>query len=134
MKIRRALVCLVPFALIACSDAKNADESTSTSTTSTTVADNTTTSAPQEVICDVTVGVDSGATNRCEAKVGATVRITVLNPDAADELHLHDYDLTTGEIAAGEEASIVFTADKDGEFELESHVTEEVMMILVVSP
>ena len=96
----------------------------------------TTTSSTSVVVaskCEVTVGVDSGEDNRCEVSLGSEVRITAVNPDAADELHLHDYDLTTGEMVAGEPSSIVFTADRAGEFELESHVTEEVMMILVVN-
>lgn len=128
MKIRRTLVCLLPLALIACSSSK--DENFST----TTVAGSTTTTAQKDVTCTVTVGVDSGDTNICRVKLGASVRIKVLNPNAADELHLHDYDLTTGDIAAGEEASIVFTANRAGEFELESHITEELMMTLIVNP
>jgi hypothetical protein len=80
------------------------------------------------VSVDVTVGVDSGPTRRVDVALGAPVTINLTNPDADDEFHLHGYDLSPGETA-----SISFTADKAGEFELESHVTGEVLVVLVVS-
>lgn len=134
MKSRLLLSALTVVSLASCSDDKAA-ENTTTSTTSPKAPSSTTstTTDSSSSTCEVTVGVDSGEDNRCEVALGSEVRITAVNPNAADELHLHDYDLTTGEMAAGEPSSIVFTADKAGEFELESHVTEEVMMILVVT-
>ena len=85
------------------------------------------------VSVDVTVGVDSGPTRRVDVALGAPVTINLTNPDADDEFHLHGYDLSPGETPQGETASISFTADKAGEFELESHVTGEVLVVLVVS-
>ena len=40
--------------------------------------------------------------------------------------------MSTGETAKGGTASISFTADKPGEFEVESHVTEEIILVVVV--
>ncbi|NBR66767.1 MAG: hypothetical protein EBS48_01340 [Actinobacteria bacterium] len=85
------------------------------------------------VTVDVTVGVDSSATRRVDVALGAPVTLNITNPGADDEFHLHGYDLSPGMTPKGETASISFTADKAGEFEVESHVTEEVLVVLVVS-
>ena len=133
-KVKKAICLLVvaPVFLIACSDDGSANETT----TSTTVAQSTTstTAVLTAKNCEVIVGEGSGEQNTCEVSVGDEVTITVTNPNAADEVRLHGYGLPTGDMEAGVSASISFTADEAGEFELESHVTEEVMMMLVVNP
>ena len=67
-----------------------------------------------------------------EAKKGQSVRI-VVRSDEPDELHLHGYDV---EQAARPERppSSASTADLEGIFELESHVSETVIARLVVNP
>jgi len=60
------------------------------------------------------------------------VNITLTNPNADDEFHLHEYDLSTGDTPKGEFAVISFTADKAGLFDLESHVTDEVLVIISI--
>ena len=60
------------------------------------------------------------------------MNITLTNPNADDEFHLHEYDLTAGDTPKGEAAVISFTADKAGLFDLESHVTEEVLVVISV--
>ena len=42
------------------------------------------------------------------------------------------HDLGGSEVPAGEEAIFEFVADETGTFEVESHVTGEVLMVLVV--
>jgi hypothetical protein len=42
------------------------------------------------------------------------------------------YDLSPGETKMGEASIISFTADKAGDFEIESHVTEDVLVIIRV--
>ena len=54
-------------------------------------------------------------------------------PEADDEFHLHGYDMTTGKTKKGETSTITFVADKAGEFEVESHVSEQVYVTIVVS-
>ncbi len=54
-----------------------------------------------------------------EVAQGADVRIEVMS-DIADELHLHGYDLEL-EVEPGELAVLEFTADIEGEFELDTH-------------
>jgi hypothetical protein len=80
----------------------------------------------------VTVGTDSAADRVEEVPLGSQVNITLTNPNADDDFHLHGYDLTPGKTPKGEAAVISFTADKAGLFDLESHVTEEVLVVISV--
>ena len=84
------------------------------------------------VTIDVTVGTDSGPDRVENLPTGTDVTINIVNPSADDEFHLHGYDMSTGETAKGVTASISFTADKPGKFEVESHVTEEIILVVVV--
>ena len=91
------------------------------------------TSATDEVVeISVIIGQTSGSAVAYQATLGSTVRLKILNPDAEDEFHLHGYDLESGVTPAGQEAIIEFTADKLGTFDLESHVTGEWILTLVV--
>lgn len=78
----------------------------------------TTTAAP--VATEVTIEVTDGAVigpERVKTDVGSKVRITVTS-DAADEIHVHGYDLMQ-DVRAGEPATITFVADAPGVFEVE---------------
>jgi hypothetical protein len=122
--------------LVACGGSSTSDTtSPATGTADTVVTDTSGTPAGKlaAVTVDVTVGVDSSATRRVDVALGAPVTLNITNPGADDEFHLHGYDLSPGMTPKGETASISFTADKAGEFEVESHVTEEVLVVLVVS-
>ncbi len=91
------------------------------------------TSAADEVVeISVIIGQTSGSAVAYQATLGSTVRLKILNPDADDEFHLHGYELDGGVTPAGQEAIIEFTADKLGTFDLESHVTGEWILTLVV--
>jgi hypothetical protein len=80
----------------------------------------------------VTVGKDSSPTREETVKLNATVQIALLNPTANDEFHLHGYDIEQAQ-KAGEQGLLSFVADKAGRFELESHVTNAPLLILVVA-
>ena len=124
---------LLVMALFAgCSDDTTPD---STSTTTTSMAGTTTSTAPaiKTVMVDITVGQNAGPNFKESVVVGTEVVLNFLNLNADDEFHLHDYDLTTGHVKKGIKSSISFVADKVGEFEVESHVTEEVLFILIVT-
>jgi len=65
------------------------------------------------------------------------VRI-VIAADAADELHLHGYDITR-EAMPGRPARFRFKANLEGVFEIESHIAEDagkdpLVVRLVVEP
>ena len=96
-------------------------------------SDETSATATDEVVeISVIIGQTSGSAVAFQATLGSTVRLKILNPEADDEFHLHGYDLDGGVTPAGQEAIIEFTADKLGTFDLESHVTGEWILTLVV--
>jgi hypothetical protein len=90
-----------------------------------------TTDAP--LLISVEVGLDDAADRIETVPVGSIVTLSILNPSADDEFHLHDYDLGDDQIIpAGQTATFTFVADRTGDFELESHRTEDVLLILRV--
>lgn len=109
----RAIVATFAVALLlrtACSGGGTAGLSViSTSTTET--ADGT--------VIDVTVGDPSAssADSRVTVPLGEEVTILVTSP-AADVIHVHGYDHRE-DVVAGEQASLTFTADIPGVFEVE---------------
>jgi hypothetical protein len=80
----------------------------------------------------VTVGENSGADSVLTVAAGTEVRLIFVNPNASDEFHLHGYDLGGAMTPAGEEAVFQFVASTPGNFEVESHMTGDVLMVLVV--
>ena len=107
----------------------------SSSSTDTTVALETTdTAAVTTAVVEISliVGENTGADMMQTVPLGSSVRITVVNPNGADEIHVHGYDISTGEMAQGQEAVIEFVASNAGTFEIESHVSEEVVFVLTV--
>jgi hypothetical protein len=107
----------------------------SSSSTDTTVALETTdTAAVTTAVVEINliVGENTGADMMQTVPLGSSVRITVVNPNGADEVHVHGYDISTGEMAQGQEAVIEFVASNAGTFDIESHVSEEVVLVLTV--
>jgi hypothetical protein len=94
------------------------------------------TTAPDDgtVRIDVTVGTDSGADRIEQVPLGSTVVLTITDPAAAQEYHVHGFDLGDDqEFEPGQTATFTFTADTAGEFEIESHVTDALLVVLQVS-
>lgn len=107
----------------------------SSSSTDTTIALETTdTAAITTAVVEINliVGENTGADMMQTVPLGSSVRITVVNPNGADEVHVHGYDISTGEMAQGQEAVIEFVASNAGTFDIESHVSEEVVFVLTV--
>ena len=132
MKITAPLVALV-LVLSACGGSATTDTTSSAVDSSAPVTTDPAAGKLAPVTINVTVGTDSGADRRENVALGAPVTVNLVNPGADDEFHLHGYDLSTGETPKGVTSSISFTAEKAGEFELESHVSGEVLVVLVVS-
>jgi heme/copper-type cytochrome/quinol oxidase subunit 2 len=63
--------------------------------------------------------------------VGSDVQLNITNPDAADEFHIHGIELEQS-VDAGVTATFNFVADTAGTFEVESHETEDVLVIIEV--
>ena len=125
---------VTPFALVlslgACSNNDSATDTTMPSAATPTNPTDSKMAAPTEV--SVIVGTDSSPDRIEEVALGANVQVTLSNPNADDEFHLHGYDLSPGETKMGEASIISFTADKAGDFEIESHITEDVLVIIRV--
>ena len=126
MKRILAGCCAVVF-LIGCgSSASEAEPELSTSE-STAASSNT-----EIVEISLTIGENSGPNEQQQVALGSTVRLSVVNPNASDEIHVHGYDISTGDMAAGETSVIEFVADEAGTFDIESHISEEVVLLLIV--
>ena len=125
---------VLPIALVAslgaCSSSDSATDTTMPNAASPTNPSNSKMAAPTEI--SVVVGIDSSPDRIEEVTLGANVQVTLSNPNADDEFHLHGYDLSPGETKMGEASIISFTADRAGDFEIESHVTEDVLVIIRV--
>jgi hypothetical protein len=133
--MRKLFAVVTPLLLIAslasCSD-NDADEEANLSADTTVVAADPSAKVAGPTDISVTVGTDSAADRIEEVALGSQVNITLTNPNADDEFHLHEYDLSTGDTPKGESAVISFTADKAGLFDLESHVTDEVLVVISI--
>lgn len=119
--------------LSACGSSSSTD---TTVATSTTLAQKTTTTLPmsgEPLEIEVTVGEDSDPDRIEIVDLGSSVTITLTNPNAADEYHLHGYDISTKKMEPGMSATLSFTATEAGFFELESHITNDVLVVLEVS-
>ena len=80
---------------------------------------------------DVLVGTDDSPTRVENVRLGSSVTINVTDPAAADEFHLHGYDIEQA-VDADVTATFNFDANQAGAFELESHNTGNVLLILQV--
>ena len=123
-------ICLL-LGTVSCSSSTT-DSGDDTDSTQDATSQDTATATAEVVEISVIIGQTSGSAVAYQATLGSTVQIKILNPDADDEFHLHGYDLESGVTPAGQEAIIEFTADKLGTFDLESHVTGEWILTLVV--
>ena len=86
--------------------------------------------AGQRIEVIVTGGQVSGDTGRVPVAVGEPVTLVVTS-DAADEIHLHGYDLTTA-LEPGTPAELTFDATVPGVFEVELHEAGTVLLTLQV--
>jgi hypothetical protein len=100
-----------------------------TPASTTPVTDAPATGDALEIIIDVDDPAQLGQT--WPVGLGQTVVLRLLS-DTDQEYHLHGYDIEVP-AAAGVEATIEFTADQAGDFEVESHTTDEVLALLQVS-
>ena len=127
---RLCVVCAVLITVPACGSLL-----TTTTTTTTTTSTTTTTTIvvvePLEI--EVIVGENSSEDRIEVVELGDEVRITLVNPSRADEYHLHGYDIVSKKMEPGVPATLIFTANVAGTFELESHVTKNVLIVLEIS-
>jgi len=89
-------------------------------------------SSSDTVTIDVTVGENSASDRVEEIPLGSQVTLNFTNPEADDEYHVHGYDLGNGVTKKGDTKTFTFTVDKAGDYEVESHLTETVLVVLRV--
>ena len=119
----------------ACGGSTTATTITSTASTaspgaSSSTATSTTTAAGHTISVTVANGAVSGAKDKETVKVGESVVIKVQS-DVADEVHLHGYD-KSADVDAGGNATIEFTANIPGQFEVELESRKLTLFTLVV--
>ena len=142
--VRLAAVAVGLLALAACGSETSSTTSTSATSaagaTSAPIIPATTTTVPGATLpepaegpvqFDVVVGVDSGPDRVEYIRAGADVTLNITNPGADDEFHVHGIDLEQS-AKAGVMATFNFVVDAPGEYEVESHVTGDVLIILQV--
>ena len=147
----RLLIPLVALILAACGDDDVTSDTTATTTATTVAADPTTTmpgtppstvagtTVPQDttpetavdgpVQIDVMVGVDSGPDRIVQVQVGEDITLNLTNPGAPDEFHIHGIELEQ-EAEAGQMITWNFVIDTPGTYEVESHITEDVLVVI----
>lgn len=107
-------------------------ESTPVATDQTATVDSSVEPQSDVVEIELVVGESTGDSVVQTVSVGTTVRISIVNNDEDDDYHLHGYDIASGEVPAGETATIEVLADRTGSFELESHHSGNLLMTLIV--
>ncbi len=133
-KIWQLMLVLTPLVgLAACSsDSTSTDTVAAVETTVNTFSDTSTTISDGSIIIEVVVGENSGPDRVEEVPLGAEVTLQFTNPDADDEYHVHGYDLGGEVTKKGEMKTFTFTADKAGDYEIESHISEKVLAVIRV--
>jgi hypothetical protein len=138
-RLPAALLALaVPLAGCAGTDASEAAGPSSTSSASSSSSSSaapTSDAAPraaagQRIEVQVSGGQASGDTGRVPVPLGTAVTLVVTS-DAADEMHVHGYDLTA-DLAPGQPAELAFDATTPGVFEVELHDAGTVLLTLQV--
>jgi len=151
MRTVRALACLPVAVLLlgACGDDSSSSTDTTTVATPTTVTATTTLVMPDSttvdtavaedssadvplsgpVQIDVVVGRDSSPERTERVTVGSDITLNITNPDAADEFHVHGIDIEQA-ADAGQMVTLNFKIDEPGTYEVESHITEDVLVII----
>lgn len=128
--VTSVLVAVLAVSMTSCSSSSSTDTTAPSDSAVPAQSSSSKVAAPIEI--NVTVGVDSSPDRVEEVPLGSEVNVRLLNPDADDNFHLHGYDLSPGDTPKGQTAVITFTADNAGDFEIESHVTEEVLVVVSV--
>lgn len=133
-KIWQLMLVLTPLVgLAACSsDSASTDTVAAAETTVNTLSATSTTISDGRITIEVVVGENSGPDRVEEVPLGAEVTLQFTNPDADDEYHVHGYDLGGGVTKKGEMKTFTFTADKAGDYEVESHISEKVLAVIRV--
>lgn len=134
-RLKRALPLVAIAATVglsACGGDDGGSTSTGHSITENTTRADSTTAKPATPTIAIRDGKPVGGVQELEYDAGEQVRFRVRS-DAADEVHVHGYDVEE-EIPAGGSVLVSFPADIEGIFEVELHESEEQIAELRVNP
>jgi plastocyanin len=130
-----AVSVLVLTGMAACADNDDSAASDSGSTPTATATDQATPSPSASASADddaveIDIEIDGRdiepAPSRVKVSKGDTVRLTVTS-DVDNELHVHGVELFE-DLPAGEPATVTFTAEQTGLFEIETHESPELLL------
>jgi len=112
------------------------EEETMDATASTVVAPtDAVVNADGSVSINVIVGTDDYETlaggRVVKVALGSAVTITLIDPNEDQDYHLHVYDVGA-EAKKGEPGVISLVVDQAGQFDVESHTTGQMLLVLVV--
>jgi FtsP/CotA-like multicopper oxidase with cupredoxin domain len=134
-------VAVTAFLVLRPSDDSPSSSSSATTTTSPSSSPGTTTAStkgdgpstlPEATVIHLVGGQPVGGKQKISVKKGDTIRLKVTS-DEAGEIHVHGFDLEQ-EAAPGKPASFAFTANIEGRFEVESHVSDAQIAEISVNP
>lgn len=111
------------------SSATPTDAAATAPPTSSIEVDTPASGTPSSESAYIEVDLEDGAPATASVLLGQEVTIVVTAAEE-HEFHLHGYDLEL----TGDDVKFEFVADKAGEFELETHDTEELVLTLTVAP
>jgi hypothetical protein len=126
-----ALICLGMLGAAGCAGGSTPTTATTPSPSSSSIstsappptASNASSTSPESGVVEITVSVKDGKvspkTRREKITKGSQVRLIVTS-DVDDEVHVHGYEIEK-EVSAGQPATLKFTADQTGLFEVETH-------------
>ena len=127
--IRRALAAaaLSALALAACGGDDESSDPADSESSEHSHGESAETVAPTADAIVIDIDADAAEPGTQTVPVGSTVSLHITSAEE-HEFHLHGYDLEN----EGTDVTITFVADEAGEFEVETHDTEEVVFTLVV--
>jgi hypothetical protein len=130
--MRSLAIALLPLGLITAGCSSAAPSVAPSASAGTTTAAPSSVPSPEvtiNVVVSKGVVTPSGAT--IKVTVGQSVAVEAIS-DVEEEVHVHGYDKELA-LAPGKPASVVFTADVKGTFEVETHKSGKLVAKLVVS-
>jgi hypothetical protein len=140
VSVRLAVPCVLALALTGCAGKAPDAAPTSSATTSSSASESSVSessdeaprsAAGQQIQVQVAGGQVSGDTGRVPVALGTEVTLSITS-DAADQVHLHGYDLEA-QLTPGTPAEITFDATLPGVFEVELHEAGTVLLTIQVS-
>jgi plastocyanin len=126
----RCATCLATVGLLLVSGCSAASTGTSSASSSPAGSSSSRPAKATDIVVSVKDGKVSPKAHRVKVAEGSQVQILV-SSDVDDEVHVHGYEIER-EVSAGQSTTIEFTANQPGVFEVETHVSNLLLLQLQV--